>query len=975
MDVKPSHMEGGKTRRVKETEDSDTGARKESSKELICPKRSFQGKSFTLSNGMQIVEITDPTVAQTSVALLVGAGTFHQPAVAMGLPHFLEHMLFMGSEEFPGEATFMTTVNAYGGYSNAYTANDHTMYYYSCTPDGLLVTLPIFAAMFAHPLLSADGVDREMQAVQAEHEKNLKNTAWLFRRASQLSLDDPTHPKALFGTGCVESLKQPNILKLLRKFFETYYVASNMTVCVIHDGRRTVPFEALFAGMSTQVVGKVSIPQPMFRHPNHTKFQLVKTYEPSVDVVMQWCIEGVDSKACQGFRVAYDVLSLMLRYDGKNSITQALRLDLGVHQWYMTMTCESETIIVTLVIELGESPVHAKNPSHVHRVMQAVLSLFRQCIELLQVLDTQTVENIFQRMRAIDESAFECMVTMHTADDACEYTRNAWIHDAIYAACPPTMSLPAFPTKAWATLLRALSRPPQVIQVGTSHPAVLTYFLDEIDTQLTQDHWYDISVHNGMWKSSSALKPIPVRTMTIYHKLPKLAIMKDVYREGNPPLKVIDKNTHEVWLNVHSPHTLGTNRMTVLIQKRILEEGFEEDVQSKLAMQVWSIYIIKIVQRDLYAYLTSGMGVSISSFGIYMRISIHGWSYIMLEFLQRVLSIMDDFTMQDSEMTTQAIQQIQEELGQHKYRMNNDIAQDLLLEDVIMHRVQPEAMERCLSSFYEKSLSTTDIQRVLNQCTSRHCNDMPCYTVILLSGMVHVHDVQPFVDVIEEKWHMSGETENTKHLLQWHTADKCTRNDTIHFQPSLKQDHNHVTVLCMQRYVAATEQHTVVQDNASQTLTDQEKMNICMGMVASILKRTFFDVLRTKEQYGYIVNCAHMWHSVSSSIVFTVVSPTKHSDVIQARITKFIKDTTLDKATFVSTQAAYLQDMTSSPSFNDEVDQAWSGIQDRQRFFKQRLAYEFVDGITFDDMLAFYKHYIQSPKQPRFWICSEVSVK
>ncbi|KAK9944600.1 hypothetical protein M0R45_010161 [Rubus argutus] len=63
---------------------------------------------------------------KAAAAMCVGIGSFSDPLEAQGLAHFLEHMLFMGSTEFPDENEYASYLSKHGGSSNAYTEAELT---------------------------------------------------------------------------------------------------------------------------------------------------------------------------------------------------------------------------------------------------------------------------------------------------------------------------------------------------------------------------------------------------------------------------------------------------------------------------------------------------------------------------------------------------------------------------------------------------------------------------------------------------------------------------------------------------------------------------------------------------------------------------------------------------------------------------------------------------------------------------------
>jgi insulysin len=66
--------------------------------------------------------------------------------------HFTEHMLFMGSEEFPAEGEYDRYISAHAGKNNAWTASDHTLYYFNILPHGLLGALDRLSQFFIAPV-------------------------------------------------------------------------------------------------------------------------------------------------------------------------------------------------------------------------------------------------------------------------------------------------------------------------------------------------------------------------------------------------------------------------------------------------------------------------------------------------------------------------------------------------------------------------------------------------------------------------------------------------------------------------------------------------------------------------------------------------------------------------------------------------------------------------------------------------------
>ncbi|KAJ3358023.1 Insulinase (Peptidase M16) [Entophlyctis luteolus] len=191
-----------------------------------------------LDNGLECLLVSDPTTDKAAAAMDVHVGHLCDPEVAPGLAHFCEHLLFMGNERYPSENEYSKYLAAHGGSSNAFTAADHTNYYFDVKAEYLEGALDRFSQFFVSPLFDPSCTDREMKAVDSEHKKNLQSDSW---RIYQLQKDlmDPTHPFCKFGTGNLETLKEMpeslgiDVRQILLDFYDKFYSANIMRMVVL----------------------------------------------------------------------------------------------------------------------------------------------------------------------------------------------------------------------------------------------------------------------------------------------------------------------------------------------------------------------------------------------------------------------------------------------------------------------------------------------------------------------------------------------------------------------------------------------------------------------------------------------------------------------------------------------------------------------------------------------------------------------
>ena len=118
----------------------------------------------------------------------------------------------------------------------------------------------MFAQFFICPLLKEDSVDREMNAVDSEHQKNINSDIWRIQQLSRnLAIKDS--PINQFHTGNKETLSIPNIYERLREFHNKYYSANIMGLAVL--GREDVEtlqqwVEEIFSSVPNKNIEKPS---------------------------------------------------------------------------------------------------------------------------------------------------------------------------------------------------------------------------------------------------------------------------------------------------------------------------------------------------------------------------------------------------------------------------------------------------------------------------------------------------------------------------------------------------------------------------------------------------------------------------------------------------------------------------------------------------------------------------------------------
>ena len=134
-----------------------------------------QYRSYTLENGLKVLLISDPNATHAAVSLSVDSGLWADPKAHLGLAHYLEHSLFLGTKKYPGEGSYFQFIQHHNGSANAFTAPEETNYMFNIDADSCEPALDRFSQFFIAPLFNKADLAREIQAVNSEHSKNISS--------------------------------------------------------------------------------------------------------------------------------------------------------------------------------------------------------------------------------------------------------------------------------------------------------------------------------------------------------------------------------------------------------------------------------------------------------------------------------------------------------------------------------------------------------------------------------------------------------------------------------------------------------------------------------------------------------------------------------------------------------------------------------------------------------------------------------
>ncbi|WP_337061741.1 pitrilysin [Serratia marcescens] len=213
-----------------------------------------QYEAIKLANGMTVLLVSDAQAPKSLAALALPVGSLEDPNSQLGLAHYLEHMVLMGSKRYPEPENLSEFLKKHGGSHNASTASYRTAFYLEVENDALEPAVDRMADAIAEPLLDPGNADRERNAVNAELTMARSRDGMRMAQVGAETLN-PAHPSARFSGGNLDTLKDKPDSKLhdeLTGFYKRYYSA-NLMMGVLY-GNQPLP---QLADIAAKTFGRV----------------------------------------------------------------------------------------------------------------------------------------------------------------------------------------------------------------------------------------------------------------------------------------------------------------------------------------------------------------------------------------------------------------------------------------------------------------------------------------------------------------------------------------------------------------------------------------------------------------------------------------------------------------------------------------------------------------------------------------------
>lgn len=193
----------------------------------------FNPETFTLDNGMEVVVIPNHRAPVVSHWVWYRVGTADSPLGSSGLPHFLEHLMFKGTETIaPGE--FSKIVARNGGNDNAVTSYDFTAYFQNIARDRLGLVMEMEADRMTNLVLTDREVLPERDVVIEERRSRVENEPAALLGEQLTASQFLHHPYRLPVIGWMHEMELYDLTSAV-EFYNTWYAPNNAILIVAGD--------------------------------------------------------------------------------------------------------------------------------------------------------------------------------------------------------------------------------------------------------------------------------------------------------------------------------------------------------------------------------------------------------------------------------------------------------------------------------------------------------------------------------------------------------------------------------------------------------------------------------------------------------------------------------------------------------------------------------------------------------------------
>lgn len=282
----------------------------------------FSADVVKLDNGLTVIHQHLPATPVVVVDVWVKAGAMTEPEEWSGIAHFLEHMIFKGTDRLP-PGLFDQVIENRGGMTNAATSHDYAHFFITTAAMHLEETLPALAEILLHAAIPDDEFERERDVVLEELHQSYDSPDWLGFQALVESVYQ-RHPygRPILGTEAQLMERTP---QEMRCFHQSRYQPENMTVVIVGGVAKEAAIDLVSRSFQNFPPPVVCPPTEAEAEPPLTEIRRQELHLPRLEqarLMMAWTGPGVEQ-----LRSGYglDLLSVLLAEGRTSRLVRELR--------------------------------------------------------------------------------------------------------------------------------------------------------------------------------------------------------------------------------------------------------------------------------------------------------------------------------------------------------------------------------------------------------------------------------------------------------------------------------------------------------------------------------------------------------------------------------------------------------------------------------------------------------------------------
>ncbi|MBU2965420.1 insulinase family protein [Amphritea sp. 2_MG-2023] len=787
--------------------------------------------AFTLPNEMKVLVISDPSTDKAAASVNIGVGSNANPDNRLGLAHFLEHMLFLGTEKYPEAGSYQEYISNHGGTHNAFTAFENTNYFFDIKADELEPALDRFSHFFIDPLFAEKYVDRERHAVNSEYQSKLRDDGRRGYSAGK-HLINPQHSMSRFAVGSLKTLSNDHgkLREDLIDFYHRYYSTNLMSLVVL--GKAPVAelkklVEAKFSPVENRHATPFITAVPLYLH--LPQQQNIKTLKDLQQLTLTFPIQA--TREYYREKPAHYIAS-MLGYEGKGSLFSALKSK----GWVNSLSAYRGTDLpdqssIELSISLTDEGL--KNYNEVIETTFAAIQLLKQ-----QGVSAE----LYQEEQQLSEISFRFKEQSEPIHEVTRLSHNLQLYPA-----DAVISADYLMEKFDPALIE------NILQQMTPDNLLITLQAKSVQTD-QQDPWFkaEYSVNPidtdrlKKWRQPEAVAALQIRQLNPY--IADNFALKPIEHEQQHPEKILQEGGFSLWHKQDNIFKLPKADFFFSIISPQANQTAENAVMTSLYTKL----INDQLNETLYDASLAGLNTRIYPHMRGLSVRISGYNDKQQKLLKQVIT-----SLQHAQFNESNFARIKEKYTQELENSRKDKPFNQAIGEVYNLLLQSWSTDKKLAALDSLTLEKlhTFVPQLLSQVEVR----------MLAHGNLTPAEALQMAQTVE------AGLPSEKTLHNSNALPVILLQENTELTQTLPLDHNDSAI------------SVYFQGESSNTQTRAE-----YALLGEMLSAPFYSSLRTEQQLGYVVFETALPMRKAPGLAFVVQSPNTNPLGLEQQINKFI---------------------------------------------------------------------------------------